>query len=404
MFRCVTELKGLVIDIDSFKEISVEDWKDIFEKFKCLYLTSDENMANVLREKFGSHVVFEIEKFRKWLAPNSGTHQTALRMLELKTTEIAYVSEDIHFLSNAMGFLCGAIWVTDRIDYKNASIAPDLICRSFATMKDVLMKNIKGFLGEVAIFPEEVAHGMIIPVEFPVNEDVVPLYMLGRYFGYSHYMNQLHPYSSSIFLNKKEGKAFGKFNETFEGLYTVAVKRIQKSNEVYGVCSVPARPGKHNRFETIVARIASECGILNLSDKMICSKDYPSQKKLSQMEREENVEGVFDYNGDLNGKNVVIIDDIISTGSTMRACIKELKNKGANQIFVVVLAINQREGNYWSSVEAQVSCPVCGDKMHLLLNSQKNVFFYTCYNCRNSTLDFDEGRTMLCEQVNNEFE
>ena len=258
-------------------------------------------------------------------------------------------------------------------------------------------------MGEIAVYPNKNRRGMVIPVEFEVDGDIIPLYMLGRYFGYSHYMSQLHPYSSAIYLNKKEGKAYGIFDNIFSGLYSVAVNQIQKRHEIYGICSVPARPGKVNRFQGITNIIANECKFLNLTDHMICSKDYPTQKNLSQSEREENVEDVFSYNGDLLDKNVIIIDDIISTGSTMRACIRELKNKGANQVFIVVLGVNQMQGSYWSSIDAQVSCPNCNKKMKLLVNSYNRNFFYSCNNCRNKTLNFQEGRKILCKQVNDEF-
>ena len=215
MFRCITELKGLVIDVDSFKENTMLDWDEIVLNYKCLFITSDAQKMEEITRLYGAESTLKMEKFRKLFAPNSSTHQKALQILGLETTEIVYVSKDIHFLGNAMGFLCGSIWVTDEISYSHASQAPDLICRNFESLKELLNSGIKGFLGEVAVFPMEVSRGMIIPVELGVNNDSVPVYMLGRYFGYAHYMSQLHPYSSAIFLNKKEGKAYGKFNNIF---------------------------------------------------------------------------------------------------------------------------------------------------------------------------------------------
>ena len=403
MFRCITELKGLVIDVDSFKDNELSDWKEIAKEYKCLFITSDNGTADELEKLFDIKNVLKIEEYNKYFLPNSNTHHQALNILGLKTTEIAYASKDIQFLDHAMGFLCGTIWITDVISYVNASKAPDLVCPELNKLKDILDNDVEGFLGEVAVYPNKNRRGMVIPVEFEVDGDIIPLYMLGRYFGYSHYMSQLHPYSSAIYLNKKEGKAYGIFDDIFSVLYSVAVNQIQKKHEIYGICSVPARPGNGNRFQGITNMIANECKLKNLTDKMICSKDYPTQKNLSQSEREENVEDVFSYNGNLLGKNVIIIDDIISTGSTMRACIRELKNKGANQVFIVVLGVNQMQGSYWSSIDAQVSCPNCNKKMQLLVNSYNRIFFYSCNSCRNKTFDFQEGRKMLCKQVNDEF-
>lgn len=45
-----------------------------------------------------------------------------------------------------------------------------------------------------------------MPIKFECDGHPIQLFSLGRYFGYSHYMNQLHPYSSAIYLNKQEKK------------------------------------------------------------------------------------------------------------------------------------------------------------------------------------------------------
>ncbi len=236
-----------------------------------------------------------------------------------------------------------------------------------------------------------------------VDNELFPLYMFGRYFRDSHYMSQLHPYSIAISLNKKEGRPYyGKFNGIFEHIYRLGVNRILKRNDIYGICSVPVKPGQANRYEKIVRNIAEQGGITDVSPRFVCIKNYPSQKTLSQRERAENVKDVFKYEGDLTNKNIIILDDIASTGSTMRACIRELKAKGANEIYIVVLAVNQLQGTYWSSEEIQVSCPHCNNKMRLLVNGQTGAFFYSCFNCRYS-IDFKKGIDYLIDVVNDEF-
>ena len=47
-----------------------------------------------------------------------------------------------------------------------------------------------------------------------------------------------------------------------------------------------------------------------------------------------------------------------------------------------------------------VKCPKCGDKMKLLVNSKNKKFFYSCPNCRNSTLDYFRGQQRLIASVN----
>ena len=403
MFRCITKLKGLIIDVDSFKEDEINAFNEINEKYQCLFMTTNHETSIGLHGMYMGCEIFEIKKFIKMFSPSQYTHKECLDKLKLKSTEVAYVSRDIGFIENAMGFMSGTIWLTDFVNYLDASKSPDLVCRSIPSLMHCLDVNVQGFLGEVALFPNLKAKGMIVPVKFEINKETVPLFMLGRYFGYSHYMNQLHPYSSAIYLNKKEGKAYGKFNPIFERLISKVVKNIIDDNRVDGICSVPSRPGKENRFKDILKCISEEHGIIDLSDEMTCVKAYQTQKGLSQTEREENVSDVFSYNGSLVGKNIILIDDIVSTGATIRECAKELKRKGVNEIYIIVLAVNQIQGNYWSSEQPQITCPACDDKMHLLVNSHNRNFFYSCYNCRNKTFSFEEGWKALCDYIDNEF-
>lgn len=403
MFRCITELKGLAIDVDSFHNVSIQEWEPFISEYKCIFLTASDIVKEDLKKTFGGDCVVFLPQFLLKFAPSVSTHRKVLISLGLNTTEVAYVSENADFIKNAMEFLSGTVWVTDTVDYENASKVADIVVRDLLLLKSYLKLGVKGFLGEAVLFPEEKAIGNIVPVSFLVDEVTYPLMMLGRYFGYSHYMAQLHPYSSAIYLNKRRGKKYyGVFDEVFSALYLTAVKRLLKSHGVYGICSVPSRPGENNRFSNILTHISKETGIVNLGEELICKEIYSTQKSLSQTEREENVKNVFEMKKVMNGENVIIIDDIVSTGATLRECIRTMKSAGAGRIDIIVLAVNQIQETYWSSIPVQVSCPHCGEKMRLLVNSRNRSFFYSCFNCRSQTIDFKEGRESIVDLVNHE--
>jgi ComF family protein len=67
-----------------------------------------------------------------------------------------------------------------------------------------------------------------------------------------------------------------------------------------------------------------------------------SQTKLTLHERSENVSGAFQITSfgkkALSGKTVIIVDDVITTGATMRACAEELRRFGAAQIYSASVA------------------------------------------------------------------
>ena len=70
-------------------------------------------------------------------------------------------------------------------------------------------------------------------------------------------------------------------------------------------------------------------------------KNTQSQENKSVKEREENMNGAFkvknEYREYIKGKNVCLVDDVITTGSTMYSAAKELKKCGAN-VYLISLA------------------------------------------------------------------
>lgn len=405
MFRCVTEIKGLVFDIDGFNNNELAKIASAFTDYKVLFMTSSDLMVKKLEVLFTSNQIYRMEGFQRFFSPNTTTHSLVLNKLDLKATELLYISKRIHFLRNAMSFMGGTVWLTESVSYEEASTAPDLICRNISDLELCLKSKVKGFLGEVAVFPEaEKKIGVVIPVNFQSDKGEVTIYTLGRYFGYSQYMSQLHPYSSAIYLNKKVGgKAYGVFNNLFQRLLLVAVQNIQSQYHIDGICAVPPRPGYTNRFLEMLDVVANKAQISNYGSLLVCERDYPSQKGLAAPERKENIEGVFSFKNNVTGETIVIVDDIVTTGSTINECINVLSDAGAAKIFIVALAINQFGNEYWSSNSVQVSCPKCGSKMRLFVNSKDRSFFYSCLDCRQSSFGFSSGRRLIESLVNDEF-
>ena len=402
MFRCITELKGLIIDIDSFSNKSPNEWAIFFEEYKCVFLTSSDTTAHSISMRLGEEYVLLLSEFEMHFAPNISTHNRALKKLGLLSTEVAYVSHSTDFISNAMGFMTGTIWITSKVSYEDISSAADIVAPTIERVYEMLRDKTRGFLGELALFSKGSKKGTILQVPFSVDEKVFPLIALGRYYGYNHYMSQMHPYSSAIVLNKKRGKPYyGLFDREFASLYLAALNQVMQANDVYGICSVPPRVGNDNRFSVILNTIAAYTRIKNLDGLLSCKEPYELQKTLSRKGREDNVRGVFQVNQQLNRNTIVLIDDIASTGSTLRECARVLEQSGAERIIVIVLGVNQIRESYWSSVPVQVTCKTCGERMQLLVNSNTKEFFYRCFKC-SSTKSFVTGRKEVIEMVNRE--
>ena len=85
-----------------------------------------------------------------------------------------------------------------------------------------------------------------------------------------------------------------------------------------------------------------------LSDKPVWhntlkrKRKTPSQGRMGRKARARNVQGAFvippKRKSRLDGKSVVLIDDVYTTGATLGACAKVLKRAGASRVDVLVLA------------------------------------------------------------------
>ena len=69
------------------------------------------------------------------------------------------------------------------------------------------------------------------------------------------------------------------------------------------------------------------------------NKETTSQVSLSADERWKNIHGAFSVNTDqIRGKNIVILDDVITTGATLNECARVLRKAGARKIFALTIA------------------------------------------------------------------
>ncbi len=99
----------------------------------------------------------------------------------------------------------------------------------------------------------------------------------------------------------------------------------------------------YNQADSIAKSVAQTINC-KFDNKLIKRNKYTSsQTLLNSNERRINIHGVFgEYNSDsktrLLNKKVLIIDDVLTTGSTMNECARELINLGCSKVDVATLA------------------------------------------------------------------
>jgi len=68
----------------------------------------------------------------------------------------------------------------------------------------------------------------------------------------------------------------------------------------------------------------------------------PPQKGLNKTERQKNMQSAFAVSPEkaaiIKNKNLLLIDDVYTSGATLNACTKALKKSGAGSVFVLTLA------------------------------------------------------------------
>lgn len=62
------------------------------------------------------------------------------------------------------------------------------------------------------------------------------------------------------------------------------------------------------------------------------TRNTPPQARLNLEQRSRNLFGAFEAKVNIEGKSVLIVDDVITSGSTALACAEALKAAGAKQV------------------------------------------------------------------------
>jgi ComF family protein len=94
----------------------------------------------------------------------------------------------------------------------------------------------------------------------------------------------------------------------------------------------------YNQSEMIGLGLSKALGIPMVKDALLRAKRTNSQTKKSQTERWENVESAFEVRKPLGGQ-LILVDDVVTTGSTLEACIRTLYAQAQPPQGVYVLAL-----------------------------------------------------------------
>lgn len=95
----------------------------------------------------------------------------------------------------------------------------------------------------------------------------------------------------------------------------------------------------YNQALQIAKGISKQTGIPILTEALIRMIDNPSQTKNSRFSRWKNTEGIFGITDNtlLEDKHILLIDDVITTGSTLEVCAKQILESPNTKISIYAI-------------------------------------------------------------------
>lgn len=100
----------------------------------------------------------------------------------------------------------------------------------------------------------------------------------------------------------------------------------------------------YNQAALLAMRIAENSNLIYLPQLLIKNKSTIAQADLNKKQRMSNIKGSFVLNSkfstEIKGKNILIIDDVVTTSATINECAKILKKAQPAKILVLSLAKN----------------------------------------------------------------
>lgn len=99
---------------------------------------------------------------------------------------------------------------------------------------------------------------------------------------------------------------------------------------------------RYNQSALLARALSHKTGLPMLHDALLRTRATKQQTGLTRKQREDNVKNAFrvppTQMAAIKGKNILLIDDVFTTGATLHACTKALLKAGATSVNVLTLS------------------------------------------------------------------
>ena len=167
-------------------------------------------------------------------------------------------------------------------------------------------------------------------------------------------LEPLFEQGKALFLAKDAGRSLLHTLKYQQGFYVLQDlrKMVATSRHYLGyihhatLIPVPLHPTKlrergFNQSERIADMLISTTNRSSTVENLLIRRIYTqTQTRLNQRERHQNVKNAFALAPDavlIPDQQYILVDDVFTTGSTLNACARVLRNAGANRLKVVTI-------------------------------------------------------------------
>lgn len=120
-----------------------------------------------------------------------------------------------------------------------------------------------------------------------------------------------------------------------------------KNECIHAVCPVPLNRTKerkrgYNQAALLASAVARDSKTIYVPNVLVRTRNTPTQTHMHARERRRNVAGAFQSPSHLRpwvyGRCFLLIDDVMTTGSTLSECAAALKANGAERVLAATVA------------------------------------------------------------------
>lgn len=116
------------------------------------------------------------------------------------------------------------------------------------------------------------------------------------------------------------------------------------------IIPVPATEDKirmrgYNQAELIAKQVARRAGLPVLNGVLIKNANVASQSTMDLAARQKSVAGIYEAgdSSSIQGRRLILVDDILTTGATAIACAKILYQSGADQVIAITASTGKKD-------------------------------------------------------------